>query len=81
MEVCGTHTAAIFKSGIRSFLSPKIRLVSGPGCPVCVTVPEYIDRCIKLCLTPGCELLCFGDLLKVPGSGRMLPSAGGQVQT
>jgi hydrogenase expression/formation protein HypD len=44
MEVCGTHTASIFKSGIRSLLSPKIELISGPGCPVCVTAPAYIDN-------------------------------------
>jgi len=83
MEVCGTHTAAIFRSGIRSFLSPKIRLVSGPGCPVCVTVPAYIDRCIEISMIPGHELLCFGDLLKVPGSERTLSDAvgaGGRVR-
>ena len=83
MEVCGTHTAAIFKNGIRSFLSPKIRLVSGPGCPVCVTVPDYIDRCVEICLNPGFELLCFGDLLKVPGTERTLSDAkgaGGRVR-
>jgi len=83
MEVCGTHTAAIFKNGIRSLLSPKIRLVSGPGCPVCVTVPSYIDRCIEICLLPGHELLCFGDLLKVPGTEKTLSDAkgaGGRVR-
>ena len=83
MEVCGTHTAAIFKNGIRSFLSPKIRLVSGPGCPVCVTVPSYIDRCIDLCVIPGHELLCFGDLLKIPGTKNTLSDAkgaGGRVR-
>ncbi|MCL2112225.1 MAG: hydrogenase formation protein HypD [Clostridiales bacterium] len=83
MEVCGTHTAAIFKSGIRSFLSPKIRLVSGPGCPVCVTVPGYIDRCIEISMREGHELLCFGDLLKVPGTERTLSDAkgvGGRVR-
>ena len=78
MQVCGTHTAAIFKNGIRSFLSPGIRLVSGPGCPVCVTVPSYIDRCAEICLTPGYELLCFGDLLKVPGSEMTLSDAKGR---
>ena len=77
MEVCGTHTAAIFRHGVRSFLSPKIRLVSGPGCPVCVTVPGYIDRCIEICRTPGFELLCFGDLLKVPGTEMTLSDARG----
>ena len=43
MEVCGTHTAAIFKSGIRDLISKKIKLISGPGCPVCVTPTAYID--------------------------------------
>lgn len=83
MEVCGTHTAAIFKSGVRSFLSPKIRLVSGPGCPVCVTVPSYIDRCIRICRQPGHELVCFGDLMKVPGTETSLSDAaanGGRVR-
>jgi hydrogenase expression/formation protein HypD len=83
MEVCGTHTAAIFKSGIRSFLSPKIRLVSGPGCPVCVTVSSFIDRCIEISLRPDHELLCFGDLLKIPGTERTLSDvkgAGGRVR-
>ena len=47
MEVCGTHTASIFKNGIRSLISPKIKLISGPGCPVCVTPTAYIDRCIE----------------------------------
>ncbi|MDR0852414.1 MAG: hydrogenase formation protein HypD [Clostridiales Family XIII bacterium] len=70
MEVCGTHTAGIFKSGIRSFLSPKIRLISGPGCPVCVTPAAYIDRCIAYALTPKHALASFGDMLKVPGSER-----------
>jgi len=50
MEVCGTHTASILKSGVRSPMSPKIRLISGPGCPVCVTPAAYIDRCIGYAL-------------------------------
>lgn len=48
MEVCGTHTASIFKNGIRSLISPKIKLISGPGCPVCVTPAAYIDAAIEL---------------------------------
>ena len=83
MEVCGTHTSSIFKSGIRSFLSPKIKLVSGPGCPVCVTVPDYIDRCIEIAKRPDYEIICFGDLLKIPGSRRTLSeakSAGGRIR-
>jgi hydrogenase expression/formation protein HypD len=84
MEVCGTHTAGIFKSGIRSFLSPKIRLISGPGCPVCVTPQGYIDRCIAYALTPKHALASFGDMLKVPGSDRRSLSdvrgEGGRVE-
>ena len=47
MEVCGTHTSSIFKNGIRSLISPKIKLISGPGCPVCVTPAAYIDKCLE----------------------------------
>ena len=54
MEVCGSHTAAIAKNGISDMLSPRIRLISGPGCPVCVTPTAYIDRLISLAETPGC---------------------------
>ena len=50
MEVCGTHTAAISENGIPSILSDKIRLISGPGCPVCVTASGYIDRLCELSL-------------------------------
>lgn len=83
MEVCGTHTAEISRSGIVSVLSPKIRLISGPGCPVCVTVTAYIDRLVELSLTPGYVVVSFGDLLRVRGSGRSLADAkaeGGQVR-
>lgn len=68
MEVCGTHTAAIFKNGIRSLISPKIRLISGPGCPVCVTPTAYIDKCIEYSLKKNHQLLTFGDMMKVTGS-------------
>ena len=68
MEVCGTHTAAIFKNGIRDLISPKIKLISGPGCPVCVTPTAFIDRCVEYALKPGHELLTFGDMMKVPGT-------------
>ena len=57
MEVCGTHTASIFKNGIRSLISPKIKLISGPGCPVCVTPTAYIDRCIEYAKKDG--HVCF----------------------
>ncbi|MDR2770767.1 MAG: hydrogenase formation protein HypD [Clostridiales Family XIII bacterium] len=75
MEVCGTHTAAIFKTGVRSLLSPKIRLVSGPGCPVCVTPAAYIDRCVALAGTEGRVVMSFGDMLKVPGARGSLSDA------
>lgn len=68
MEVCGSHTAAIARSGIRDLLSKKIRLVSGPGCPVCVTPSAYIDRLIEIAMTPGNCVVTFGDMLRVPGS-------------
>ena len=68
MEVCGTHTSSIFKNGIRSLISPKIRLISGPGCPVCVTPTAYIDQCIAWAKKDGCVLYSFGDMMKVPGS-------------
>lgn len=83
MEVCGTHTAAISHSGIASVLSPKIRLISGPGCPVCVTVTSYIDRLVALSLEPNHIVVSFGDLLRVKGSSRSLNDAkalGGQVR-
>lgn len=83
MEVCGTHTAAISKTGIRKMLSPKIQLISGPGCPVCVTVTAYIDKCIELAKQPGNILVSFGDMLRVPGSHGCLRDAqadGAKVQ-
>ena len=67
MEVCGTHTHQIAKLGIRSLLSPKISLVSGPGCPVCVTEPGYIDALITLLQDNSITVVTFGDLLRVRG--------------
>lgn len=72
MEICGTHTMAIFRHGLRSLLPEAIELVSGPGCPVCVTAAEDIDRCIRLARTPGVIVATFGDLVRVPGSGSSL---------
>lgn len=83
MEVCGTHTASIAHSGIVSLLSPKIQMISGPGCPVCVTVTEYIDRLIELSLTPDTVVVTFGDMIRVTGSAKSLQdvrSEGGQVR-
>lgn len=82
MEVCGTHTGSIVKNGIRSLLSPNIRLVSGPGCPVCVTPAKYIDSAVEFAGREKFSVLSFGDLLRVPGSKLSLSEAkacGGSV--
>ena len=78
MEVCGSHTHAIAKHGIRDLLSPNIELLSGPGCPVCVTPTAYIDKLIELCLEPDTTVATFGDLLRVPGSKESLNEAKGR---
>lgn len=83
MEVCGTHTASISENGIPSLLSDKIRLISGPGCPVCVTASSYIDRLCRLALTENTCVVTFGDLIRVPASTTSLQqvkSQGGNVQ-
>lgn len=72
MEICGTHTVAIFRSGLRQLLPRTIRLISGPGCPVCVTANEDIDRAIWLSQQPSVILTTFGDLVRVPGSRSSL---------
>ncbi|MDO4546380.1 MAG: hydrogenase formation protein HypD [Bacillota bacterium] len=77
MEVCGTHTSSIFKNGIRSLISPKIKLISGPGCPVCVTPTAYIDRCIEYASMERHMLLTFGDMMKVPGQNGSLSDVKG----
>ena len=75
MEVCGTHTMAIFRSGLRALLPETITLVSGPGCPVCVTTQREIDQFVALARCQGVILTTFGDLLRVPGSGSSLQQA------
>ena len=75
MEICGTHTMAIFRHGIRSLLPETIELVSGPGCPVCVTAMEEIDRAVKLARTKGVIVTTFGDMIRVPGSTASLQTA------
>ncbi|MGC1402109.1 MAG: hydrogenase formation protein HypD [Thermodesulfobacteriota bacterium] len=72
MEVCGTHTVSIFRHGIRQVLPTNIQLISGPGCPVCVTATEEIDRSIKLAGHPEVMVTTFGDLVRVPGSHSSL---------
>lgn len=78
MEVCGSHTAAVAKNGIPSLLSERIRLLSGPGCPVCVTPSSYIDRLIELSGKPDVCVVTFGDLIRVPGSEGNLAEARGR---
>jgi len=75
MEVCGGHTAAIHRFGIPSLLPPGIKLISGPGCPVCVTAADYIDRLIALSFTRGVAVATFGDLMRVPGTISSLSEA------
>jgi len=82
MEVCGTHTMAIARHGIRGMLPRNVDLVSGPGCPVCVTDPGYIDAALALA-RQGATLYTFGDMLDVPGSDDTLAgcrAAGGRVE-
>lgn len=68
MEICGTHTMAIARSGIRSILPQNVQLLSGPGCPVCVTPSNIIDMTLNLSQRPGVLVTSYGDLLRVPGS-------------
>jgi len=68
MEVCGTHTMAIAKHGLRGLMPATITLLSGPGCPVCVTANADIDLAIEMARQPGVTLATFGDMMKVPGS-------------
>ncbi len=75
MEVCGTHTVSIFRAGIRQLLPENIELVSGPGCPVCVTPDRYIDKAIAYAGREDVILATFGDMLKVPGSVSNLSEA------
>lgn len=75
MEVCGTHTVALFRSGVRSQLPPTLRLISGPGCPVCVTAQGYIDAALELAGRPGLTIATYGDMVRVPGRGGSLAEA------
>jgi len=72
MEICGTHTVALFKHGVRELLPDHLELISGPGCPVCVTATRDIDKSIKLAQIPGVIVTTFGDLIRVPGTASSL---------
>lgn len=75
MEVCGTHTHEIFRLGIRKLVPQGVEIISGPGCPVCVTAVGFIDEAIWLALEKGCVICTFGDLIKVPGTEISLAGA------
>ncbi len=72
MEVCGTHTMAIARFGIRRLLPPQVELISGPGCPVCVTPNHYLDHAIALARLQNLIITTFGDMMRVPGSTSSL---------
>jgi hydrogenase expression/formation protein HypD len=72
MEVCGGHTMAIHRFGLNSFLPPTVHLVSGPGCPVCVSSQHFIDTALSYSRIPGVIVATYGDLIRVPGSSASL---------
>lgn len=83
MEVCGGQTHAIASLGLEELLPPGLRLIHGPGCPVCVTAADLIDQAVELSLRPGVVLCSYGDMMRVPGSRGDLFSAkarGGDVR-
>ena len=83
MEVCGTHTHEIFRLGLRKLLPEQIDLISGPGCPVCVTQVGFIDEAIMLALDHHVTICTFGDLVRVPGTKMSLADArakGGNIK-
>ncbi len=84
MEVCGTHTATIFQSGLRAMLPGNIRHISGPGCPVCVTHDAEVALYLDLAANPDCLVATFGDLMRVPGpagaSLKHASAAGAKVE-
>ncbi len=79
MEVCGTHTVAIFRNGIRSTLPKRLKLLSGPGCPVCVTDQSYIDVVLQMADRDDCVIATYGDMIRVPGKGGSLETKNTKV--
>jgi hydrogenase expression/formation protein HypD len=75
MEFCGGHTVAIFKHGLRQLLPDNIEMISGPGCPVCVTASADLDKAIALARLPDVIITSFGDMVRVPGSYSSLQKA------
>src|SRR5512137_1724031 len=83
MEICGGQTHAIVRHGLDQLLPPELELVHGPGCPVCVTALETIDKALAIASRPDVIFTSYGDMLRVPGSGRDLfavRAAGGDVR-
>ncbi|MFH1792391.1 MAG: hydrogenase formation protein HypD [Patescibacteria group bacterium] len=74
MEVCGTHTQVVAEYGLKNFLPANVELVSGPGCPVCVTGQRDIDAVVELALA-GASIFCYGDMMRVPGTKMSLAEA------
>ncbi|HUW23446.1 MAG TPA: hydrogenase formation protein HypD [bacterium] len=77
MEVCGTHTMVIFKQGLKGILPKNVNLLSGPGCPVCVTSQEDIDKIIELAKDENVIIATFGDMIRVPGTNSSLEKERG----
>ena len=77
MEVCGTHTMVIFKQGLKGMLPKNVNLLSGPGCPVCVTSQEDIDKTIELAKDENVIIATFGDMVRVPGTNSSLEKERG----
>jgi len=83
MEVCGTHTVAFFHTGVKDIFPEGLNLIDGPGCPVCVTANDYLDRAIEIQKEYGAIITTFGDMLKVPASYKSLQklkSEGARVE-
>jgi len=81
MEVCGTHTVSIFRAGIKTTFPKTLKLLSGPGCPVCVTTQGYIDTVLQLAQRKDCLIATYGDMIRVPGSnGSLEKHIGGNVK-
>ncbi len=78
MEVCGTHTMVAFRSGLRRLFPQAVSLISGPGCPVCVTPGGYIDAALEIGRMPGTVIATFGDVMRVPGSDSSLEQGRAQ---
>lgn len=81
MEVCGTHTVSIGRYGFRSIMPAGLKLLSGPGCPVCVTANRDIDHAIALANIDGAIITTFGDMMRVPGSSTSLAAQRRQGAT